>query len=114
MVNRVPFSGHGAGTRRFLPKLDGRHFWIVTVAGILATYVMSVTAVWQAGLGLQPLDPSGLMMASLNKVHSEPVYGIGFGHLYHYLNGIALALLYWVLFRSWLPVVRHHPDGLLL
>lgn len=36
-------------------KLDGKDFWMVTVAGILATYVMSVTAVWQAGLGLQPL-----------------------------------------------------------
>lgn len=37
-------------------KLDGRHFWLVTIAGILATYVMSVTAVWQAGLGLQAMD----------------------------------------------------------
>lgn len=44
-----------------------------------------------------------MMMSSLNKAHPEAVYGIDFGHLYHYLNGIALALLYWVLFRSWLP-----------
>ena len=83
--------------------LDGRRFWIVTVAGIIATYVMTVTAVWQAGLGLEPLDPSGLMMTSLNKAHSEALYGVAFGHLYHYLNGIALALLYYALFRAWLP-----------
>lgn len=83
--------------------LDSRRFWIVTVSGILASYVLSVVAVWQAGLGLQPMDPSGLMMNSLNRAHSEPVYGIVVGHLYHYLNGIALALIYYVLFRAWLP-----------
>jgi uncharacterized membrane protein YagU involved in acid resistance len=83
--------------------LDGRRFWIITVAGILASYAMTVTAAWQAGLGLKAMDPSGLMVKSLNRAHSEAVYGIAFGHLYHYLNGIALALLYYVLFRAWLP-----------
>lgn len=83
--------------------LNGRRFWIVTVCGILASYVLTVTAAWQAGLGLQAMDPSALMMQSLNRAHPEPVYGILTGHLYHYLNGIALALVYYVLFQPWLP-----------
>lgn len=83
--------------------LDGRNFWIVVVAGILASYVMTVTAAWQAGLGLNAMDPSRLMVTSLNRAHSDAPYGIAFGHLYHYLNGVAFALLYYVLFRAWLP-----------
>lgn len=83
--------------------LDGRSFRIVVVAGILASYAMTVAAAWQAGLGLDAMDPSRLMVTSLNRAHSGAPYGIAFGHLYHYLNGIAFALLYYVLFRAWLP-----------
>lgn len=83
--------------------IDGKKFWIITIAGLIATYAMTITAVWQAGLGLKAMDPSGMMMKSLNSAHGEAPYGIAFGHLYHYLNGIAFALLYYVLFRPWLP-----------
>ena len=43
------------------------------------------------------------MVTSLNRAHSGAPYGIAFEHLYHYLNGIAFALLYYVLLRAWLP-----------
>jgi uncharacterized membrane protein YagU involved in acid resistance len=86
-----------------LGVLDGKKFKVVVIAGVIASYVMTVTATWQAGLGLKAMDPSALMIASLNRAHSEALYGIAFGHLYHYLNGIALALLYFVVFRSRLP-----------
>lgn len=87
-----------------IAKLDRRLLITVVLAGILATYVMTVAGVWQSGLGLKAMDPSGLMIKSLNKAHpDDPMYGIGYGHLYHYLNGIALALLYAVLFQKLIP-----------
>ncbi len=36
--------------------MSGEQFWKTVVAGLIATYVMTMTGFWQSGLGLAALD----------------------------------------------------------
>lgn len=87
-----------------MKTLNLKTFFIAALAGVLGTYVMTVTGVWQAGLGLLPIEPSGLMQVSLNAGHGDAApYGIVAGHVYHYLNGIALAVIFASVLKPILP-----------
>ncbi len=63
------------------------NFLRAMVAGFIATYVMTMTGFWQAGIGLPKMDPAGMMAAQMGQ-------GYGWGQAAHFLNGIILALIY--------------------
>lgn len=77
--------------------IDGKTFWKTVVAGLVATYVMSLTGFLQSGLGLAAVDPAAMLAKSMTAAHPSLPYGLFAGNLMHYANGIILALV-WVVF----------------
>lgn len=75
------------------------NFLRAVVAGVIATYVMTMTGFWQAGIGLPKMDPAGMMAAQMGQ-------GYGWGQAAHFLNGIILALIYARWFYGRLPGAR--------
>ena len=78
-------------------------FTMVAAAGVLATYVHMVLALWAPRFGLPRLD-FAKMMADLSFGESfkdEPPYWLGLAALH--LNGIVFALLYATVFGPILP-----------
>ena len=63
------------------------NFLRAVVAGFIATYVMTMTGFWQAGIGLPRMDV-GAMLAG-NMGHSY-----NWGQTAHFLNGILMGLVY--------------------
>lgn len=76
--------------------MNRKKFLHAVTAGFIATYVMTMTGFWQAGIGLPKMDV-GMMMAD-NMGHSY-----NWGNLAHFLNGILLALVYVRFFYDRLP-----------
>ncbi len=72
------------------------NFLRAVVAGFIATYVMTMTGFWQAGIGLPKMDPAGLMAMQMGQAY-------GWGQAAHFLNGIILALIYAQWFYGRLP-----------
>lgn len=67
-------------------------FWRAVAAGFFGSYAMSVAGAWQIAIGLHPHDPAALMARTLDPLGSGR--GLAWGFFYHYVNGIALALIY--------------------
>lgn len=75
--------------------LSGSVFVKTVVAGLVATFVMTLTGFWQSGLGLPPVDVAGMLMGSMNAAHPElDPYGIVAGNVVHFANGVVLALIF--------------------
>ena len=88
-------------------------FWRAVIAGFFATYVMTVAAAWQHAIGIHPHDPAAFMAQSLDPLGSGR--GWAWGSFYHYMNGLALALVYarWIHGRlSFHPLVLANLYGL--
>jgi len=67
------------------------------VAGFFATFIMTVTGLWQSGVGLPRMDVGAMLMAGINgpmEEGAEPMYGIAWGQAAHFLNGVILAFIY--------------------
>ena len=77
--------------------MSGEQFWKTVVAGLIATYVMTMTGFWQSGLGLAAIDVGAMITGSMTAVHPDAPYTFVAGNLVHFANGIVLALL-WVAF----------------
>lgn len=87
-------SAHCPGRRP--PLMSPANFWRATVAGFLATYVMTMTGFWQAGVGLPKLDTAATLAANMG-------HGYAWGMAAHFLNGTILALIYATWFYDRLP-----------
>lgn len=72
------------------------NYWRGTFSGIIATYLMTVSAYWVSSIGLPPTDPSRLMAYSFGQA---PYL---FGLAAHFMNGIILGLMY-ARWRSLIP-----------
>lgn len=84
--------------------LDGRMFMATVVAGVVATFVMTMTGFWQAGLGLPAVDVGGMLAGSFNGAHAEArPYGVVAGNLAHFVNGVVLALIFVAFLQRRLP-----------
>ncbi len=77
--------------------MSGEQFWKTVVAGLIATYVMTMTGFWQSGLGLATLDVGAMITGSMTAAHPDAPYTLVAGNLVHFANGIILALV-WVAF----------------
>ncbi len=49
--------------------MSGEQFWKTVVAGLIATYVMTVTGFWQSGLGLAAVDVGAMITGSMTAAH---------------------------------------------
>ena len=77
--------------------MSGEQFWKTVVAGLIATYVMTMTGFWQSGLGLAALDVGAMIMGSMTAAHPDTPYTLVAGNLVHFANGIIMGLV-WVAF----------------
>ncbi|MFW6090168.1 MAG: hypothetical protein ACODAB_10470, partial [Gemmatimonadota bacterium] len=71
-------------------------FYRATVAGLIATFVMTLTGFWMSGLGLPQLDVGGMIAESTG-------HGWTWGNFAHFVNGALLALIYVQWVRDRLP-----------
>ncbi len=72
-------------------------FWRTVVSGYIATFVMSMVAFIQGGVGLPVVDIGHIIVGSFNEVHVDEPYNILWGNIAFFMGGILLALL-WVVF----------------
>jgi len=77
--------------------MSGEQFWKTVVAGLIATFVMTMTGFWQSGLGLIAIDIGAMNTASMTAAHPDAPYTLVAGNLVHFANGIIMALA-WVAF----------------
>ncbi len=77
--------------------MTGSQFWKTVIAGLIATFAMTVTGFWQSGLGLAPFDVGAMLTANMSASHPDSPYSLMAGNLVHVANGIVLALI-WVAF----------------
>lgn len=71
-------------------------FYRATVAGLMATFVMTLTGFWLDGLGLPGLDVGAMIAESTG-------HGWTWGNLAHFVNGALLGLIYVQWVRDRLP-----------
>lgn len=84
--------------------MDGRTFGATVTAGLVATFVMTMTGFWQAGLGIPAVDVGGMLAGSMNGAHADgQPYGVVAGNLAHFANGVVLALIFVAFLRDRLP-----------
>lgn len=84
--------------------IDGRTFRATLAAGAIATFVMTMTGFWQAGLGLPAIDVGAMLTGSMNAAHADgDLYGPVAGNLAHLVNGIVLALVFVTFLQRRLP-----------
>lgn len=84
--------------------LSSELFWRTVVAGLIATFVMTLTGFWQAGLGIPAVDVAGMLVGSMNGAHADAApYGLGAGNLVHFANGVVLALIFVAFLQHRLP-----------
>ena len=72
-------------------------FWRTVICGFIATFIMSMIAFLQGGLGLPVIDVGHIIQGSFNEVHVDEPYTILWGNIAYYFGGILLALV-WVVF----------------
>ncbi len=56
-------------------------FWKTVVAGLVATYVMTVTGFWQSGLGLAAMDVGAMLAGNMTAAHPDMPYSLVAGNL---------------------------------
>ena len=78
-------------------------FWRTIIAGVVATFVMTMTGFWQHGVGIRPMDFGAYLTASMNSAHPDAVYGMYAGNAAHFALGVVFALLWVALFRQYVP-----------
>lgn len=85
-------------------RIDGATFGTTVAAGVIATFVMTMTGFWQAGLGLPAVDVGAMLTGSMNAAHGDGgLYGPVAGNLAHFANGIVLALIFVAFLQRRLP-----------
>lgn len=86
-----------------MTRMSGSTFWRTVAAGLVATFVMSMTGFWQSGVGLPPVDVALMLAGSMTRAHPDVAYGLTGGNLVHYANGVILALMFVALLQKRLP-----------
>lgn len=77
--------------------LQSNTFWRTVVCGFIATFVMTMIAFVQTGIGLPLIDVGYFLQETFNHIHEAEPYTIIWGNTAYYVVGILLALI-WVLF----------------
>ena len=64
-----------------ISEISGERFWKTVVAGLIATYVMTMTGFWQSGLGLAAVDVGAMITGSMTAAHPDEPYTLVVGNL---------------------------------
>lgn len=88
--------------------ITGELFWKTVAAGLVATFIMTMTGFWQAGAGLPAVDVGAMLAGNMTSAHPDSPYGLAAGNLAHFANGVLLAFI-WVAFLQ-----EHAPGGWIL
>ena len=72
-------------------------FWRTVVAGLIATFAMTMTGFWQSGIGIPAVDVGAMLTGNMTAAHPDSPYTLVAGNLAHIVNGVILALV-WVAF----------------
>ncbi|SMO97149.1 hypothetical protein [Gracilimonas mengyeensis] len=72
-------------------------FWRTVISGCIATFVMTMIAFLQGGLGLPVIDVGHILTQSFNHIHTGEPYSLIWGNLAYNITGVLLALI-WVAF----------------
>ena len=83
--------------------MSGDRFWKTVVAGLIATFTMTVTGFWQSGLGLNPVDVGAMLAKNMTAAHPNLPYSLAAGNLVHFANGVIMALIWVVFLMSRVP-----------
>ncbi len=78
-------------------------FWRTVICGFIATFVMTMIAFIQGGLGLPTIDIGHILKESFNNVHEAEVYNMVWGNIAYYIGGILMALIWVVYLQSVIP-----------
>lgn len=74
-------------------------FWRTVISGMIATFVMTMIAFLQNGIGLPVIDVGHILTESFNHIHESEPYSIIWGNMAYNVTGILLALI-WVAFLN--------------
>ncbi len=72
-------------------------FWRTVICGLIATFVMTMIAFLQSGIGLPAIDLGHILKESFNHVHGGEPYSLVWGNAAYNAGGIMMALV-WVSF----------------
>ncbi|MDZ7771499.1 MAG: hypothetical protein U5K31_01995 [Balneolaceae bacterium] len=77
--------------------ISSGNFWRTVISGLIATFVMTMIAFLQGGVGLPVIDVGHFLTQTFNHVHEGNPYSLLMGNTAYYGFGIILALI-WVAF----------------
>jgi len=72
-------------------------FWRTVICGLIATFVMTMIAFLQSGVGLPAIDLGHILKESFNHVHGGEPYSLAWGNAAYNAGGVLMALI-WVSF----------------
>lgn len=72
-------------------------FWRTVISALIATFVMTMIAFLQGGLGLPVIDVGHFLTEGFNRVHEGDPYSLLMGNTAYYGFGVILGLV-WVIF----------------
>jgi len=78
-------------------------FWRTIICGLIATFVMTMIAFIQGGVGLPTIDIGHILKESFNQVHEAEVYNMLWGNVAYYIGGILMALIWVVYLQKIIP-----------
>lgn len=83
--------------------MSSNTFWRTLISGFIATFVMTMIAFLQGGIGLPVIDVGHILKESFNEVHGTGTYDILWGNTAYYMVGILLALIWVTFFHKMIP-----------
>lgn len=78
-------------------------FWRAVISGLIATFVMTMIAFIQGGLGLPVIDVGHFLKESFNHAHESTPYTLLWGNTAYYVFGVLLALIWVVFLQNHIP-----------
>ncbi len=75
--------------------MNTKVFWQTTFSGLIATFVMTMVAFLQGGIGLPVIDVGYILKESFNAMHPTDPYTIFWGNAAYNIGGVLLGLI-WV------------------
>ena len=78
-------------------------FWRTVIAGSVATFVMTMIAFLQGGLGLPTVDIGHILKESFNNVHGTDAYTLVWGNTAYFIGGILMALIWVAFLKDFVP-----------
>ena len=80
--------------------MSGERFHRTVVAGLIATFVMTMTGFWQSGVGLPAMDVAAMLAGNMTP---DAPYTLAAGNVAHFGIGVLVALIWVALLQARIP-----------